>query len=389
MAARLAAALALGSLLAGIAAATGAAPASTAADPAAKCKPGYVSAVIAGKHTCLRAGQRCNKTYDRQYHRYGFHCHGARLTKKAAPKPPPPSQPIGTITARIPLASAATGVAVGEGAVWVREGRSIQRVDPSTNAVTASAGVGDGQAVAVGEGAVWATNFDSNTLTRLDPQTAGVAATIPLRGTTPVLLTTGFGAVWVGIDNPEGQPCAVERVDTATNAVVASISEEAADVGCGGLGVGAGSLWAGGLPNAVRIDPAANRIVARIPGPAQAVCGGDLIAADDAVWCASGLEPRFGADLIRIDPARNAVAATISILGTPTSGVALGFGAVWVTTARRPGAAGTSLVVARIDPGTNKITGTLALSDVGDVATGYDSVWVATGTTLLRITPAA
>jgi len=35
--------------------------------------------VINGKYRCLRAGQRCVKRFDRQYHRYGFHCHTGRL----------------------------------------------------------------------------------------------------------------------------------------------------------------------------------------------------------------------------------------------------------------------------------------------------------------------
>jgi hypothetical protein len=37
--------------------------------------------VINGKQTCLKAGRRCNKRLDRQYHRYKFHCHAGRLTR--------------------------------------------------------------------------------------------------------------------------------------------------------------------------------------------------------------------------------------------------------------------------------------------------------------------
>jgi hypothetical protein len=384
---RLAAGLAFLALLTVLTAAS-AAPAISTSGPAATCKRGFVPGVIAGKKTCLKAGQRCTKRYDRQYHNYGFHCHGARLTKKTAPKPPP-SPPIGAVTARIALAGGSTAVAVGDGAVWVREGRTVQRIDPATNAASATITVGDGQGLAFGEGAVWATNFDANTASRIDPRVNAVVATIPLRGTTPVLLATGFGAVWVGVDNPEGQPCDLERIDPATNAVAATVSEEF-DIGCAGVGVGAGSVWAGGIPNAVRVDPATNRVVARITGPGQALCGGDLVAADDGVWCASGIEQRlgFGTDLVRIDPAANAVATTIPVLGAPTSGVAVGFGSVWVTTTRVPGRTQGPLVLARVDPGTNKVTGTLVLADKGDVATGFDSVWVAAGSMLLRITPA-
>ena len=39
------------------------------------CSPGYKHAVIDGSHKCLRRGQFCRRSADRQYHRYGYHCH--------------------------------------------------------------------------------------------------------------------------------------------------------------------------------------------------------------------------------------------------------------------------------------------------------------------------
>lgn len=53
-----------------------------ASPPAAKpsivlksCSSGWRHAVINGRHKCLRRGQFCARAADRQYHRYGFHCH--------------------------------------------------------------------------------------------------------------------------------------------------------------------------------------------------------------------------------------------------------------------------------------------------------------------------
>ena len=59
---------------------------------AGKCKRGATPAVIAGKRTCLVAGQRCKTKLDKQYHRYKFHCHTGRLTR-SKPNPPPPVVP--------------------------------------------------------------------------------------------------------------------------------------------------------------------------------------------------------------------------------------------------------------------------------------------------------
>ena len=39
------------------------------------CSAGYKHGVIALQHKCLKTGQFCKRGYDRQYHRYGFHCH--------------------------------------------------------------------------------------------------------------------------------------------------------------------------------------------------------------------------------------------------------------------------------------------------------------------------
>src|SRR4051794_23004761 len=42
--------------------------------PRAECLSGAVSAVVAGKRVCLKAGQLCSSTRDAVYQRYGFTC---------------------------------------------------------------------------------------------------------------------------------------------------------------------------------------------------------------------------------------------------------------------------------------------------------------------------
>ena len=51
------------------------------------CASGYTHAVLSWGHKCLRAGQYCKVSRDREYHRYRFHCHtGGRLSRKATPQ---------------------------------------------------------------------------------------------------------------------------------------------------------------------------------------------------------------------------------------------------------------------------------------------------------------
>ena len=53
--------------------------------PAKACHAHLAPGVIAGKKVCLKAGQRCLRGYDTQYHRFGFHCHASgRLTRRRA-----------------------------------------------------------------------------------------------------------------------------------------------------------------------------------------------------------------------------------------------------------------------------------------------------------------
>jgi hypothetical protein len=59
-----------------------AAPAANAAVPVSsaghaarpKVRVACTNAVIAGRHKCLAAGQRCTRSYERQYRRYSFSC---------------------------------------------------------------------------------------------------------------------------------------------------------------------------------------------------------------------------------------------------------------------------------------------------------------------------
>lgn len=53
---------------------TGTSVAPTAAF-AKTCSGSFTHAVIGGAQKCLRRGQFCARARDREYHRYGFHCH--------------------------------------------------------------------------------------------------------------------------------------------------------------------------------------------------------------------------------------------------------------------------------------------------------------------------
>jgi YVTN family beta-propeller protein len=180
-----------------------------------------------------------------------------------------------------------------------------------------------------------------------------VVATIPV-GRAPSGLAVGAGAVWVS----RGSDGAVVRIDPATNRVVATIPVGPAP---GAMTVAGGVLWVS-LPEhgLGRIDPASNRsTVVRVPG----CCAGELAAGKGALWVAN----RGDDTLVRVDPATGRVAARILLPKTTEQRphqVAVGDGAVWVTSAARRGAAN---LLWRVDPASNQVTGTL---DLGPTAAG-------------------
>ena len=76
--------------LGSLAASPGSAPMGLSTVAHAKpCSSGYTHAALTWGHKCLRAGQFCKVRADREYHRYGFHCHtGGRLTRTATANNP-------------------------------------------------------------------------------------------------------------------------------------------------------------------------------------------------------------------------------------------------------------------------------------------------------------
>ena len=107
------------------------------------------------------------------------------------------------------------------------------------------------------------------------------------------------------------------------------------------------------------------------------------LIADDAVWVA-GTKPD---SVVRIDPASNKVVAKIPLPGEACSGLAFGFGSVWVPIC------GKKSLLVRIDVSKNKISATMPFGPAGPeqgIAVSDDSVWIVTekNGALVRIDPA-
>jgi YVTN family beta-propeller protein len=107
----------------------------------------------------------------------------------------------GAIEARIPLTFPCQNIAVGAGGVWVTDqlGDTVWHIDPRTNVADRSITVGENpEGIAIGAGSVWVASGDG-TVSRIDPRSQLVTATVAVGGT-PQDIAVGAGAAWVTVD---------------------------------------------------------------------------------------------------------------------------------------------------------------------------------------------
>jgi YVTN family beta-propeller protein len=194
----------------------------------------------------------------------------------------------GAPLARIPLPAppaAESSIAAGEEAVrfLTYDGTQIVTADPATNTVNHTYPAPSGAAaLRAGDGAVWVSVSPSGAgkpggLVRLNPSTGAVVATIPL-GHSPHFLAIAPGAVWV-MNQSDGT---VSRVDPATNQVTATITVSSEAITGGDIAATADAVWVRVSDAlAVHIDPHTNTVIDRL-GP-RAGSGGVAIATT-SVW---------------------------------------------------------------------------------------------------------
>jgi virginiamycin B lyase len=183
----------------------------------------------------------------------------------------------------------------------------------------------------------------------------------------PDWLAEGFGSIWVSRTDPEGGGNMLDRIDPATNEVVASI--ELGRNPCHGVAVEFGSVW---VPTCIdqridRVDPDTNSVIESIEIPLHREDGSRMAADFGALWIVSP-NPKGGDVLARIDPSTGGVDRIP--LPTPSTEVVTGFGSVWVVS---PDGG----VVHRVDPDGQRIEGAIeGLAEPETAAVGEDSLLV-------------
>jgi virginiamycin B lyase len=250
--------------------------------------------------------------------------------------------------------------------------KSLQRPMSDLRPAAKIAVPGSPDWVGIGD-SVWISNNPKNNVSKIDPRTNKIIATISVGKAPCAGLATGFSSVWV----PNCGDGSVWRLDPLSQKRVASIATGVADTE-GGITAGEGSIWIPSDATGIltRINPQTNQVVSRIHIPAGSYTAVD---GEGSIWVTSTKNNLVS----RIDPKSEKIVATIKVGPSPRF-LAAGLGNIWVLN-QGDGS------VSRIDPATNRLTATIAVGvpgKGGDITTGDGSVWVtAIGTPLSRIDP--
>ena len=198
-----------------------------------------------------------------------------------------------------------------------RAGRDGLKIDPQTNTVVQTIGVGNGpSAVAADARGVWVANADDGTLTQIDPRTGKVLKSRISVGQSADGVALGFGSVWVTSEVAGS----VTRIDAQSGRIAATVETGSS---ANAVAVGRHAVWvANDLRGTVtRIDPATNTIDTIRVGNGP----NGIAVTPGAVWVSNEL----AGTLSRIDPARNKTVQTVPI-GNRPQGIVLDSGALYV-----------------------------------------------------------
>jgi len=246
--------------------------------------------------------------------------------------------------------------------VWVSNypKNNVTRIDPKTNKIVATIAVGKGpcSGLAAGFESLWVPNCGDPSVSRVDLKTGNVTATLPLTiGDSEGGLTTGAGSVWM-MSDAKGT---LVRIDPATNTVVAEIYVAP---GSFAVAFGEGAAWATSTEKnlVTRVNPYTNAIEETVAvGPKPRF----LAVGERSVWTIN----QGDGTISRVDAKTNKVLATVEA-GIPGPGgeISVGEGSVWVTSFEYP--------VTRIDPSTNTVAQQFVGPGGDAIRVGHGSVWL-------------
>ena len=209
--------------------------------------------------------------------------------------------------------------------------------------------------------AVWVASTKPYSVQRIDPATNKVVAKVSLSGEACSGLAFGFGSVWVPLC---GKKPSLARVDARTNKISIILPIDPAGTE-GGITASSDSVWIVTDENGTlsRIDPTTNTVRQKISIPPGSY---NPLFSDGIVWI-TGFDTNV---LVAVDASTGGVLASIPV-GPKPRFLTAGGGSIW-TLNQGDG------TVSRVDTTTKKVAATIVAGIPGlggDICDGADSVW--------------
>ena len=279
-------------------------------------------------------------------------------------------------TVRIDVGTGAGLVYFDGDSAWVGAETGVFRIDPQSNEATPVIdGLTPPFGFNVGFGSAWISRADEDAprgwIERYDLASGELVATIDV-GLMPLETLTAFGSIWV----PNHHSSSVSRIDPATNEVVATIEVEDGFGDPYAVAAGENLVWTtspnGGHVNG--IDPATNQVVEEVTGSGCA-----LVAAVGRVWWFSSCEPGSVRFFEQADP------SAIQSIDSPPGGMPLSDGTNLWAAATSPDSG--NLLLTSLDPDTLEFGETLdtGVTEPAAWAMGFGTLWVSSGSEVVRI----
>lgn len=309
----------------------------------------------------------------------------AAVNREGAPASGPGSaEPPSPVVARIRISGKPRQLVLDAGSLWVVAERRLDRIDPSTHRIVASVPIGvpsaDLGAVAVSADTAWVPEERSELLWRVDRATNRVMGRVRLGKVLygPVGVAAVGDTVWVtccALEHGARPAGMLLRVDGRRNQVTARVP-----VPEGPMAVVAGRdrIWVGTARGSLlSVALASARVVTRVPPPDPRGRIQALSAAPGALWVAdtgAGAVRRFDLASGRYD---------LGVTAPAPRNLAAGDDGAYVVT-------DLNQLLSRVDGRTGRRSAPVPLEHLGGVrgvAVGPGAIWVTTGSQVVQVDP--
>ncbi len=221
------------------------------------------------------------------------------------------------VVATIGVGSAPNALTISGGSLWVANyyGNSVSKIDMATNSVAATVTVGvNPTGLAVVGSFLWAANFSSNSVSKINMASNTVVAEVSVGSQPRGLAAATATFLWVANSGNN----TVSKVDVGANTVVATIAVTNQPSGIAVIG---NFVWVGGWGQVQKVDTTTNALVATVPGYVGTY-GNGMVSVGGFLWVSGQVQVN------KIDVTANTLAATV--LPAETRGMAFDGLYLWV-----------------------------------------------------------